>query len=555
MRADGSLEQPRSGPRGEALRRRLQWLVVGRVLVATLLLGGTLLLTVNTRTAGYSGFTPSALIGLIVAIYAASAVFAATLLSGQRLRANAYAQVGWDLMTTTALVYLSGAASSPFTVLYGIPILAAAMTLGPAASRTIAGLSLLGYLTVAYTVAGGLVPYPPDQAAAAYERSPSELGYSLLSNGVGLVLVALLAGSLAERLSKAGGRLAEAEAEAAALARLNDDIVRSMSTGLLTTDRDDRVRTINPAGAAMFGATAEELLGAPLADLIPAAVDAAGTRDESLARRPTGDEFPVGFTRTPLGDGEGSLLVFQDLTEIRALREQAERAERLAALGRLASALAHEIRNPLGSISGSVQLISELPELGDEDRHLIGIVLKEVDRLNELVSTMLDLSRPSRPRPAEVDIATIAEELASVARADSTLGSVTIDVQRPSAPVPAEVDPNQFRQLLWNLLKNAIQASPIGGVVTVEIRPEGDHVSIVVRDQGAGIPASERERLFDMFYSKRDHGIGLGLALVKQIVDAHQGQIDIGEGPEGGAELRVRLPQAQPSASAPTTVR
>ncbi len=547
--------QPEPGPSEEALRRRLQWLVVGRVLVATLLLGGTLLLTVHTRTAGFSGFTPSALIGLTVAIYAASAVFAATLLSGQRLRANAYGQVGWDLLTTTALVYLSGAAGSPFTVLYGIPILAAAMTLGPSASRTMAGLSLLGYLTVAYAVSAGMLPFPPDQQAQAYERSPSELGYALLSNGVGLVLVALLAGSLAERLSKAGGRLAEAEAEAAALARLNDDILRSMSTGLLTTDREERVRTINPAGAAMFQVPADKLLGVSVREIIPAAVGVDTDREESIAHRPSGGAFPVGFTRTPLRDGEGSLVVFQDLTEIRALREQAERAERLAALGRLASALAHEIRNPLGSISGSVQMISELPELGEEDRHLVGIVLKEVDRLNELVSTMLDLSRPSRPRPVEVDVATIAEELASVARADSTLGAVTIDVNRPNTPVMVEVDPNQFRQLLWNLLKNAVQASPIGGVVTVAVAIEDDRVLLVVRDEGQGIPPSEREHLFEMFYSKRDHGIGLGLALVKQIVDAHQGRIEVGEGSEGGAEMRVHLPVHQPADSAPTTER
>ncbi len=548
------MEAPGPGPRpGQAaLRRRLQWLVAGRVLVATLLLGGTLLLTVDTRTAGYSGFTPAALIGLTIAIYAASALFAGALLGGEHLKANAYAQVGWDLLSTTFLVYLSGAAGSPFTVLYGIPILAAAMTLGPAASRTIAGLALLGYLAVAYAVTSGLIPHPPDQRPHAYDPTRSELGYALLSNGVGLGLVALLAGSLADRLSQTGGRLAEAEAEAAALARLNEDIVRSMNAGLLTTDASGRVRTVNPAGAAMLGASPETLAGTDVKRLIPGATGEG--RGESIARRPDGEEFPVGFTRTPLRGGDGFLLVFQDLTEIRALREQAERAERLAALGRLAAALAHEIRNPLGSISGSVQMFSELPQLGPEDQHLIQIVLKEVDRLNELVTTMLDLSRPSRPRPTEVDVAALAEELAAVARTDSTLGSVTIELQRAGEPVLAEVDPNQLRQLLWNLLKNAVQASPLGGVVTVEIDGDRDQVTILVRDQGPGIPAADRERLFEMFYSNRDHGIGLGLALVKQIVDGHEGRIEVGDAPGGGAEVRVRLPRTQRPASASTTV-
>ncbi|MEM9073541.1 MAG: ATP-binding protein [Myxococcota bacterium] len=528
-------------PSEEALRRRLQWLIVARVVVATLLLGGTLLLTVYVRRDGFSSFTSSALIGLIVSIYGASALFAVWLLGGRQLQWNAWGQIIWDLVATSGLVYLSGAAGSPFTLLYGISVLAAAVTLGPAPARTVAGVSLLAYLTVAYTVATAVIPYPTDQPAGTYELGPSELGYSLLSNGVALALVAALAGSLAERLLRAGGRLAEAEASAAALARMNDDIVRSMSAGLLTADVDGFIQSINPAGAATFGAEASDLLGINLNALIPTRVDRTG-RGDTTAHRPDGTTFPIGFTRTDLHNREGFLLVFQDLTEIRRLQDLAERAERLAALGRLSSALAHEIRNPLGSISGSVQLVRQAPGLNDEDRSLLSIVLREVDRLNELVTTMLDVGRPTRPRPTLVDIGSIAEDVAAVARADTTLGSVTIQVDAEE-DVVATLDANQIRQLLWNLLKNAVQASPAKGTVTIGARDEGAEVVIWVADHGDGIPEEEQEHLFDMFYSKRDQGIGLGLALVQQIVDAHAGDILV-ESSSAGTTICVTLPKA-----------
>jgi two-component system sensor histidine kinase PilS (NtrC family) len=235
-----------------------------------------------------------------------------------------------------------------------------------------------------------------------------EVGFAILRNLIGLALVSLLANNLSTRLRRTGGELRQASESAATLARLNDDIVRSITAGLLTTDIDEKIRTVNPYGASMLGADLKALIGLPLRTILPALVALPKRtssqdilRQETTARRPDGSTFPVGFTRTPLisFDGEtlGGLVVFQDLSEVAALRETAERAERLAALGRLAASLAHEIRNPLGSISGSVQIVHE-SNLIEEDKRLLGIVLNEVDRLNDLVTTMLDLSKPRTPR-------------------------------------------------------------------------------------------------------------------------------------------------------------
>lgn len=525
-------------------RERLQWLVAFRVGVVTLLFGGVLGLALHAQRP-LDAFTPRALVGLVIAAYAASALFGGWLLRPGPTRANAIAQLAFDFLLTTALVYLSGAAGSVFTVLFGITVLEAAITLGSAAARITAGLALCVHLTLGYLVASGLLLPPPDQDPRQYALDVSELGFALLSNGVAVLLVAALAGSLSERLARAGGKLEAAEASAERLARMNADIVGSMSAGLVTLDAHDHVRSANPAALAILGlADATEMVGAPLDRWLPDA--RAEGRRETEGRRADGRALLIGFTRTPLARGDGgSLVLFQDLTELRELRVQAERAERHAVLGRLASGLAHEIRNPLGSISGSVQLVREAPALDDEDKHLLGVVLDEVERLNDLVTTMLDVGRTREVRTEPADLAQIARDLVSMARGDTTLARVRLELEAPST-LPVTLDTHQVRQVLWNLLKNAVQASPPSGTVWLRARATRvDGVAgweVEVEDEGPGVPVVDRARLFDMFWSKRSHGIGLGLALVKQITEAHGGRVVVTEGARGGALFRVEVP-------------
>ena len=337
-------------------------------------------------------------------------------------------------------------------------------------------------------------------------------------------------------------RLEVAEASAERLARMNADIVGSMSAGLVTLDERDHVTSANPAALAILGLEREsDLLGEPL-DRWMTDARTEGRR-ETEARRADGRELVIGFTRTPLARGDGSLVLFQDLTELRELRAHAERAERHAVLGRLASGLAHEIRNPLGSISGSVQLVREAPALDDEDKHLLGVVLDEVDRLNELVTTMLDVGRTREVRAVPTDLAQVARDLVSVARADTTLARVQLELDVPES-LAATVDANQIRQVFWNLLKNAVQASPAHGTVWLRARTTESGWEVEVEDEGPGVPPADRARLFDMFWSKRSHGIGLGLALVKQITEAHGGRVSVEEGERGGALFRVEVPTA-----------
>jgi two-component system sensor histidine kinase HydH len=227
--------------------------------------------------------------------------------------------------------------------------------------------------------------------------------------------------------------------------------------------------------------------------------------------------------------------------------ERAERAERLAVLGRIAAALAHEIRNPLGAIRGSIDIIREAPGLGEDERRLCTIIHNETDRLNDLVSDMMNLARPRAPAFAPVDVARIAQDVVSIAR-QSGRGEHDVPVRYDG---PAEVtvhgDAAQLRQVIWNLLRNAVQASGADAEVRVHIESGDAEVAIAVIDRGLGIPAGARDRIFDAFVTTRAQGVGIGLAVVKQIVDAHEGQIDVEDTPGGGTTFRVRLARGKPT--------
>jgi signal transduction histidine kinase len=229
---------------------------------------------------------------------------------------------------------------------------------------------------------------------------------------------------------------------------------------------------------------------------------------------------------------------------------RAESAERLAVLGRLAAGLAHEIRNPLGSIAGSVQLIRTSPSLSVEDRKLCEIIQREAARLNELVTDMMDVARPRKPEPAVVNASRLAREVVELAsKSGRAVSDVTI-TYAGGEDVAVNADAAQLRQLIWNLVRNAVQASTAGGTVRVSVNCESDAVVLRVEDDGVGIDPEAKERLFDAFFTTRSHGTGIGLAVVKRIADDHGFAIDVDSERGRGAVFRVKLGPPQPMAGA-----
>ena len=513
----------------------------------------------------YGRFTPTFLLILISAIYGSSILFGVWLLLGRRQDLVAAAITTLDVLLITSLVYLTGGAGSIFSFLYGALILTAALTLGTNAAYFTAAASLACYALQGLALNVGWLPPPPDQPLSQYMLSSRDFQLALVSNMVGIAAVAVLASNLARRAQVAGAQLIEAQQSTARLVRLNDDIVRSIASGLITADDDGRILGVNRAAQEILRDRAGTLLGAPLSNVLPnyatEPLREPPRRADATGRRADGSEFPMGYTLSALldtnGNPSGLLLAFQDLTEIRTLRDRAEAAQRLAVLGQLATGLAHEIRNPLSSISGSVEMVREGNALGPEDRRLLGIVISEVERLNSLVTSMLQVGRPSQIETESLDLRAIASEVVAVARGQATASNgLQIDEVGPEEPIIVTVDPDRMRQVVWNLVKNAVQASPHRGKVEVRTgRDQARRAFLEVADEGPGIGDAHRERLFDMFYSGRTHGVGLGLAVVKQIVDQHQGHIEIIDRNVAGTRFRVTLPREEESVIPSSRVR
>src|SRR6185436_14950972 len=225
-----------------------------------------------------------------------------------------------------------------------------------------------------------------------------------------------------------------------------------------------------------------------------------------------------------------------------AANERAEQAERMAALGRLAAGLAHEIRNPLGSIAGSVQLLRSGKGLDEEDRQLCEIIQREANRLNDLVTDMMDLSKPRKPELAIIDVAMVAREVVALAsKSGRAVSDVRVEFTSDGKPAAVRADSAQLRQLVWNLVRNAVQASEAGEVVTVSVVSDGDGVSLSVIDHGVGIEEAQMARLFDAFFTTRSQGSGVGLAVVKRIADEHGFLIHVTSEAGRGASFRVLM--------------
>jgi signal transduction histidine kinase len=239
---------------------------------------------------------------------------------------------------------------------------------------------------------------------------------------------------------------------------------------------------------------------------------------------------------------QGFIIVFSDLSEVMRLESALERSRRLAALGELAASLAHEIRNPLGALSGSFQILATSPGLSEEDVSLVDIITREIHRMERLVTDVLDYSRPRRRETDNVDVASLVRETVSTFVLDEEAQERVVAVETPQSLVQ-RADGGQLKQVLWNLLRNALQATEPGQRIDVLLQRENDNMTVLeVRDAGIGIDPEVARHIFDPFFSTRERGLGLGLALCQRIVEDHRGKISAKNGEDGGTVFRIELP-------------
>jgi len=520
----------------DGLHRKLVWLSLFRIATITVLLGGTAVVNWQFGPAATAAVSP--LYAAVAVTYGASLVFSLLLRARLLERAVAVAQIVLDVGVAAAVVAATGLSESVFVFMFVLAIVNGAILLHRSGAVAAVGLALVGY----YALVLSLHP------------NPGLLRGTLFAHGAAFVATGALASWLTEQLRRTGEALAQSEGDLAAVTALHESIVQSVTSGLITLDPRGRITFLNRAGEQITGLALARVAGEP-AERWFRGFTGEG-RDEATFVTPAGERRLLGYSVFPLhgrgGEQSGSAVIFQDLTELRAMEEAVQRSKRLADLGTVAAGLAHELRNPLASISGCVELLRAVEGLSGEDQRIMGIVLRETGRLDALLTRFLEFTRPAPPQRVGADLALVVGETLDVFARDPVAAGLR--VERALSPAPAHCDPDQLRQVIWNLLANAAQAireSGQGGTVRVSCGPAPDGgAALSVADDGPGIPPAERARIFTPFFTTKPSGTGLGLAVVQRIVDGHGGSIAVDPAPGQGARFTVRLPPAPPDSAA-----
>jgi two-component system sensor histidine kinase PilS (NtrC family) len=449
--------------------------------------------------------------------------------------------------------------NSYFSTLYALPIIAAStlrlwrggMLVGALSSALYSGIVLTQYYgTPASPIVVVAENLPPLRVAI----------YTLGLNVFGFLAVAALTGYLAEGLRRADAQLQQASSELADVQAFSRHVVDSLTSGLATTDMTGIVVTFNRAAENITGSTGGRAIGQPASAVLQLPPSLAGLFGPA-AGRPTQTRVEYGFTRhdgkqiemglsaaplmTPRGE-TGFILTFQDVTESRKVEREARVQQRLAAVGEMAAGIAHEIRNPLASMSGSIQILRQELALSDEQGQLMDIVIRESERLNETIRSFLAYARPQRQSMRHMDVRQVITDTATLLQNSAERSeSHRIAVDVPADGVMLQADEGQIRQIVWNLATNGLRAMPSGGTLTLAVTPpagEAPHVVISVSDEGVGIAPEDLEGIFQPFRGSFERGTGLGLAMVHRIVSDYSGEVKVNSTRGAGTTVQVRFP-------------
>ncbi len=493
------------------------------------------------------------------------------------LALQAYLQICGDVILITAVVHATGDLDSNFISLYFLAVIMASIVLPRPRAFWVAGFSFIALgsmLELAYL--RDLYPaYAERHPALAHLMASSSapvdlrtLEIKILASLFGFFAVAYLSGYLAENLRKTGQALRDKTGEVASLQALNENIIQSMRGGLITTDLEGKIQVVNRAGEMILGRKEEELRGQRIDSSFAMAPERTGkptkagtdyVRGETPYYHPGGESRVLGVSASPLDVPErgivGYVYTFQDLTDEKRREAEDQLKERMATLGRMAAGIAHEIRNPLASISGSVKLLQSVAEMNDDQARLINIVSRESARLDKLVSDFLVYSREQRFEFQPADLVNLLDETLILLEHDPSFSEkYTIRRAFPRHPVIASVDTDKIRQVFWNICNNSVKAMLNGGCLTAEIHDQmARKVLITLSDTGVGFTPDQMERIFEPFHPRFRDGTGLGLAICYRIAKGHHGDIRVSSKPGEGSRFIIELPREQEKPGSPLT--
>jgi two-component system, NtrC family, sensor histidine kinase PilS len=525
-------------------RSWLAWLAKVRILILTLLLAIELIIAQYTPVA----FPVRLFVDAILLGYTISAFHLALLQFWRELRVQAALQIATDLSLVTLLIYITGGVDSSLNFLYPLVIIVASVLFSRRWAYVTAGLAFVFYGSVLELCYFQIIP-----SYSVTHPGVRTLQAIIVVNLFGYCAIAYLAGQLASKLRQADTRLRRTRGALENLQALYENIIRSTSNGLITTSLDGQITLVNPSAEKLLERPESEVLGQPVASLFH---DALPEPSSHIAQGEVRFTAPNNFRKTfrvlaseltvPERGVVGHVYTFDDLTQIRRLERDLRTQDRLAAVGRLSAAIAHEIRNPLTSIAGSASLLSEMLDVKDEHRRLLQIVTRESERLNGIITDFLAYSRNKKYEFANVDLVPLLEDTLTLLQHRFEAEKTGIKIERRYAAREAFViaDGGRMKQVFWNFCENAVRAMKKGGTLTVGIEEFGTDWQLAFADTGPGMSPQMVEKVFEPFQSQFEGGTGLGLAIVYQIVQAHDGKVWVRSKPGQGCTFVLRLRQA-----------
>jgi two-component system, NtrC family, sensor histidine kinase PilS len=503
----------------------LAWLVKVRIIILTFLLGIEL---------AVARLSPSTLplrlfVSTMMLWYTVSVFYLLLLTFWREHRIQSVLQVVTDMILVSVVVYVSGGVDSSLNFLYPLVIIIASILLPRLWAYLTTALAFILYGTVLELTYFELVP-----SYSITHPSLRALQALIFVNLCGYFAVAYLAGVLSSKLRQVDVKLEKTRGALEDLQALHENIIQSISAGIITTGLDGHITLANRAAQKLLEFSEQDLVARQVqglfVDLLPQANSETGQAEVRFTA-------PNGFRKTfratasmlsvPGRKSRGYVYTFDDLTGIRRLEREVRMQDRLAAVGRLAAAIAHEIRNPLTSIAGSVSMLGSVPDLNEEHRKLLEIVTRESARLNDIITDFLAYSRAKQYQFSRVDLIPLLEDTLTLLQHRLLADKSGIVVERRYSVKQAWslADGDKVKQVFWNFCENAVRAMPSGGRITVSLQTVADDWEIDFADTGPGIDPKVIDRIFEPFQSQFEGGTGLGLAIVYQIVQAHEGKV------------------------------
>ncbi len=512
-----------------------------------------------------------------------SAIYSVLLRWEWNLSLIASIQVIGDLVFVGGIIYSTGGIESPLSFLYSLVVVATSVMLPRTAIYLVASAASISFgLIIDLEYFGILHPvYLFPKSTVPHEGG--YVFYIVFVNIASFYSVAFLSSLLSHRLRLIKEELALTNISLEKLQAFHRNVVQNMGNGLVTTDLNGIITSMNPASERITGVNQTDIVGHSIYSLLPMSplktlfdeipFTALPDYIEGTYTRKDGTHAFIRIRMSRLEGNpqsrqpQGFIFVFEDLTEIKRMEEKMSKAERLATVGRFSAGMAHEIRNPLASLSGSIEVLNTGLNLSGDDKRLMDIVIKETGRLNRIVSDFLHFANPRDNRNSIVDISQLIKDAILLMKNSSEYhSSISIDFQDHAQHLVLNCDEQQIQQLVWNLCINGIQSMSSGGTLVIEIEAidgykfEGyysDHKGILlkVKDTGCGIPEEKRKHIFDPFYTTKEEGVGLGLARVFQIVERHDGYISLISEPGVGTQFIVYLPQKEALAKSPDQIK